>query len=349
MSRVIKKQLKLPDGINGKDLSDLFNQMLGASSPPITIAYPRYLRIKDLVDKLIKIIDMFNNSPYMKSHTELATYRVEIEVFCNKAEKTFEEAFNYDFSRYELNLDAIPDDLKGEFIQKYLEIKKSNFINMFIIMCDRLLTYNRYLRDPNNLDGKFIGAIPGVEFAPFPFTTFNLKLAYHLDGISELSQRFIVNVLHKLFKFSHELYKEITSPDVNVDEIAEIILSNLDQIRGIPELSRCGRAFDRITSAIDLLKDNFGEYYRDFISTKNSSIMMENFILDVAKNTQADVEIRRQFMTIIKYYRKMAGSMKHDPSTEMLFNSLNETLNTMERGTTNLVNIKKYENEGENN
>jgi hypothetical protein len=315
------KKIKMPAGINGQDLSNLFNQMLGASNPSIHISYPRYSRINEIVDKLIKIIDIFNKSKFMGAYPSLATYRTEIEVFCSKARETHSEIFKYDFRKYELNLDAIPDDLKKEFTTDYVEIKKSNFINMFIILCDRLSVHARFLKDLETLDGKFIVNLAGVDFKPFPFTEFNVKEAYTLDGISDLSQRFIVNVLHKLYKFSHELYREVTSPDINVEDISNIIVSSLDQIRSLPELSRCDRAFNKIIDAIDLLKSNFNDYYRDFISTKNSSIMMENFILDVAKSTNADLEIRRQFMTIIKYYRKQAGNAKHHPSVEMLFDN----------------------------
>lgn len=337
MSKVMKQKIKLPVGVNTEDLSDLFNQMLGASNPSIHISYPRYCRIKEIISKLMQIINVFNKSPFMRAYDDFKLYQTEIEAFDSRAKVDFIKYFSYDFSAYELNLNAIPAEELAAFTNTYLELKKSDFINTFIVLCDKLYVFKRYLSDINNLDGKFINALGGCEYCPFPFSTFNLKLVYNVDGINELSRTFILNVLHKLYKFSYDLYTEITSPDINVEDIAEIIISNLDQVKRIPELNRCRKAFDKIKNAIDLLKSNFNSYYRDFISTKNSTIMMEHFILDVANNTDSDAQTKREFLTIIAYYRKMAqnASVK-DPRVDKLFETLNETCSVMERNTTNL-------------
>lgn len=343
MSRVVKTQIKMPTGVNSRDVSDLFNQMLGADKPQLTIAYPRYSRIKEIIGKIIRILDMFNQSNFICASNEYTTYRAEINIFTTSAKQLFEKYFNIDFSAYELNLEAVPDCLKAEFGEKYADIKKSDFVNTIIIMCDRLCVYGRFLKNINELDGKFISNIPGVTYEPFPFSTFNLKQVYAADGTSDNSKQFILLVLHKLYTFSKALYEEITQPDVNVEDIANIVLANMEQVRNIPELSRCRRAFDKITEAVDLLRTNFKDYYRDFISNKSTTTMMENFILDVSKNTHADVEIRREFMTIVKYYREHGGTAKKDPRVDMLFENINSTISSLERNTTNLVNLKQYE------
>jgi hypothetical protein len=90
-----------------------------------------------------------------------------------------------------------------------------------------------------------------------------------------------------------------------------------------------------------LLKENFGDYYRDFISTKDSTIMMQNFIIDVSKKTDSDPQVTRQFRQIISYYRELAQQQIQNPKVKMLFDKVNESFQQLERGATNLVNIKK--------
>jgi hypothetical protein len=333
----MKKKMKLPIDSDDADLAELFNQMVGNGSANIHVTYARYLRISEMVDKLIRVLSMFNNSVYMKSHPELEQYRIEIDIFCEKSRLKYEEMFNWDFSRYELNLDMVPEESKNAFAEAYNDIKKSDLVNCFIITCDRLFPYRRFLQDRDAPSGKFVNSIPGTSFEPFPFSTFNLKLAYNLDGAASISQTFLVSVLQKLFELSHSLYREVTSPDVNIDDMVHIIMSNLNNIRNIPELSRCTKAFRKIEESVELLKGNFNEYYRDFISTKRGTIMVEHFVSDVAKNTTGDPETRAQFFRIIRYYHKMSQNQKQDPKIARLFDRLNEGFKMIERGTENIA------------
>ena len=65
MSKVIKKKIKIPAGIKDQNLADMFNQMLGTGAVNMTIAYPRYVRIKGIVDKLLKLFEMLSSSSFM--------------------------------------------------------------------------------------------------------------------------------------------------------------------------------------------------------------------------------------------------------------------------------------------
>lgn len=85
-----------------------------------------------------------------------------------------------------------------------------------------------------------------------------------------------------------------------------------------------------------MLKTNFNTYYRDFIQTKNSSIIMEHYIGDVIKTTKADADLRRQFMAIIKYYRKISQSQYQTPQSKELFEKIEKTFKHFSRNTTNL-------------
>jgi hypothetical protein len=344
MSRVKVKKIKMPIG-KDEDIAEMFNQMLGAGSINMTIAWPRYRRIKSLVENLVKLFEMLNKSPFMEKNTNFANQRSEISKFCASAQTQIEAMFAMDFSDYEWNLNLVEEDLKTKFSEAYDRMKKSDLINTFVIMCSNLAVYKKYISDVNKLNHKFITSMAGAEWSPFPFTALNLKQIFSLDNIGENTIRFFMVVLNKAFELGYQLYKEISSPDVDVDQFVEIIMNSMNEIQKRPELSRCRKAFQKIKESVNLLKDKFGNYYRDFISTKDSTIIMQHFIIDVSKSADADTETTRQFRQIINYYRKIAQEQITNPRVKMLFDRVNESFKELERGAENLVNIRDDDSE----
>ncbi len=346
MSRVIKKKIKIPVGIKDQNLAEMFNQMLGTGAVNMNIAYPRYARIKGIVKTLLELFEMFNASAFMKRQKEFAFEQNEIAEFISRSREACAELFKIDFREYEWNLSLVEDEQKQAFAEVYEKMKKSEIINTFIIMCDRLVTYKRYIGDANNLNPVFISTMAGIEFCPFPFTRLNVKYIFSLDAIGDKTKEFFLTVLNKALELSYKLWGEITSPDINVDEFVDVIMANIKEIQRRPELSRCQKAFKKIEESVHLLKGRFNNYYRDFIQTKNSTIMMEHFILDVSKSTKADVETTRQFRQIIGFYRKIAQEQVVNPKVKMLFDKVNESFKELERNTNNLVNIEDMESDG---
>ena len=64
-------------------------------------------------------------------------------------------------------------------------------------------------------------------------------------------------------------------------------MRNIDEIQKQPELHRCKDAFKKIKESVMMLKTNFNEYYRDFVDTSDNTIIMQHFIVDVSKSTEA--------------------------------------------------------------
>lgn len=339
MSKVKVKKIKIPIGMQDEGLAEMFNQMLGAGSVNMTIAYPRYLRIKALCEQLIKIFEMLVNSPFMKIQ-DFAQQRIEIETFCRQSRASANDMFKIDFSDYEWNLELLEDEQKKAFTTEYEKMKKSNLVKTFVIMCDKLVVHKKNFIDINNLKHKFIINMPGAEFTPFPFTNLNLKYIFSLANVGENTIRFFMTILHKSYELSHELWKETSSPDIDVDQFVDVIMSNIGEIQKRPELSRCGKAFQKIKDSVHMLKNRFNGYYRDFISTGDSTIMMQNFIIDVSTETKADPSITAQFRTIIGYYRKIAQDQINNPKIKKLFEKVNESFKELETGTNNLVKVK---------
>lgn len=344
MSKVIKKKIKIPVGAKDQNLADMFNQMLGAGSVNMLIAYPRYILIQGIIDQLLKLFEMFNKSPFMEKYEEFAAEHAELAEFVHKGRESWAEIFKLNFAEYEWDLNLVEEEQKKAFTEVYEQMKKSSIVNTFIIMCDRLIRYKRYITDKDNLNPIFITSMAGVEFCPFPFTKLNIKYIFSLQVQENIKQFFLV-VLSKALELSYKLWVEITSPDINVDEFVEVIMANIEEIQKRPELNRCKKAFKKIKESVHLLKGRFNNYYRDFIQTKNSTIMMEHFILDVSKATKADADTTRQFRQIITFYRKIAQDQIQNPKIKMLFDKVNESFKELERNTSNLVSVKDDEEE----
>ena len=340
MSKVIKKKIKIPIDIKDQNLSEMFNQMLGTGAVNMSIAYPRYVRIRGLTDQLLKLFEMFNGSPFMAKYREFAAEHAEIAAFVSHGRESWTALFSADFTDYEWNLTLVEDEQRAAFTEVYERMKKSDLVNTFIIMCDRLIPYKRSIGNPKALSDAFIMSMAGVEYTPFPFTKLNMKYIFSLPAATEPTRQFFLVVLNKAYDLSYRLWNEINTPDINVDDFVEIIMSNIKEIQKRPELNRCQKAFKKIEDSVHLLKGRFNDYYRDMVSAKNSTIMMEHFILDVSKSTKADPETTRQFRHIITFYRRIAQDQVSNPKVKMLFDKVEASFKELERGTSNLVNIK---------
>lgn len=340
------KTVKVPAGMRDENLAEIFNQMLGAGTVNVNVAYPRYERIRKTLDNLLKLFDMFAGSPLFNADAAYADNCQEIREFTKSGRAQIERLFSVDLKAYEWNYNLVGDEDRAKFTEVYTACKKSDLVNTFIIMCDRLLTYKNYIRDANALDHKFISCMPGTSWVPFPFTGMNIKAL--VDGLlaprpgvqtvgdPTLNVRYVLIVLNKAYQLSHNLWEEITSPDVDVNQFSSLIMNNIDAIQRHPKLSRCRQAFQKIKDSVSLLQQRFSGYYRDFVSTQDSTIMMQHFILDVSKNTQADPEVTRQFRQIISYYREVAQQQIKNPKVKMLFDKVSESFRELERGTQNL-------------
>lgn len=338
------KVQKINSSIKDEGLAEMFNQMLGAGSLNLNIAYPRYKRIKSLCEQLCKLFRLLAASRFINAYPEFALQRAQIEAFCDKADTSINELFNIEFD-YGMDLNTIDEETRKKFEKTYEEMKKSNLMNTIVILCDRLVKYKKNFLDLQKLNYKFITTMPGAEWCPFPFTNLNLKYIFSMDKVGANTMSFFMTILSKSYELSRQIYDEIQSPDIDVDQFVDVIISNIDKIKKVPELNRCDKAFKKIKESVGLLKNRFNGYYRDFIETKDSTIIMQHFILDVSKETTADPELTRQFKTIIMHYRKVAEMQISNPQIKMLFDKFNESFEQLERGTENLVDIRKEEPE----
>lgn len=323
--------------VKDKELGDMFNQMLGAGNVNVQVCYPRYLQMKGYVEKVLQVLDLFNNQcKFYESFPELLPCRVEINQYIERTKGLMAKDYFIDLSAYEWNLNNVDEELVKKFGQLYEDFKKSEVMNVLISVCDNLIAYKKYLGESAKLSHKFILSLPGVEFCPLPFTKLNIKYVVSSAVSGETSNNstnpmvdLVLTVLNKLLNLTHNLYKLISTPDIDIDEFVRVVMNNVDEAR--KRIPRCNKAFDKLIKSVEMLKDNFSTYYRDFVQSSNSTIIIENFVLDVAKNTKADAELMRQFRTIISYYKKVAASQVKNPQVQGLLDKINEQFSKFDK------------------
>lgn len=341
MSKVKVKKMRLPVGGKDTDLSEMFNQMLGAGSVNITIAYPKYIKIRDICKDFVKVINLITTSAFMRKFSDMFTVPInEMIMFTQRAEQEIARVFRVDLSNYVWNFQILSVAQQEEFNVAYIDMKESKLIEEIIKTCDRLTPYKaNFLTE---VDHSFIMKMPGIEWCPFTFTSLNLKQIFTQPEVGANTIKFFMVVVQKIYQLSRTIWDDISSPDIDVDQFVDVIMTNIEFIQKRPELSRCKKAFGKIKSSVNLLKDRFGNYYKDFIKTQESTIIFEHFILDVSKSTDIDPQEIAQFRTIIDYYRKIASQQSQNPKIKVLFEKVEESFKALEK---NAPNISKEQNE----
>jgi len=314
--------------VKDKELAGMFNQMLGADNVNVGICYPRYVQIRGYIEKVVQVLDLFNSGcKFYESFPELTPHNAEIATYLDGVRKTLDQY------KFELPADADLSKIDAETTKQfgviYNDFKKCETVSTLVIMCDGLIAYKKHIGDAKTLNHKFIAVMPGVEFCPFPFTRLNFKYVINAAS-SQLANNntsspmidLVLTVLNKVLSITHNLYKLISTPDVDIDEFVEVVLRNIEEAR--KRIPRCDKAFNKLVTSVEMLKSNFPGYFRDFAQSSNSTVIIENFVLDVAKNTKADPELMRQFRSIIKFYKQMSANQVKNPQVQGLLDKINE-------------------------
>ena len=196
-------------------------------------------------------------------------------------------------------------------------------------MCKNLIIYKKYIENNDNLSDNFIKSSKTHELVIFPFCNFDIKFIYTIVKIDDSIKKYLLIFMNMLFNTSYDIYQIITSPDIDISNFSDIIVDSIKQAKKM--IPRANKAFRKIEESVELLKDNFQNYYKDFITTKNPTIIIENFILDVSKENsgEVDIELARQFKKIVMFYQKKSQGKIKDPRVNQLFEMLNKNFDML--------------------
>ena len=289
------------------------------------IALDKLKKLKSNILRVQKFLESFDRSIYGKvmiNDTFIKTYRDNIKNFIEDC-KTISE---FDENGKALN----------EVVSFYQSSKENKVVKDCISMCRRIIRYKKYLEDIDSLDDSFLKSSNMEDLKIFPFCDFDIKFLYVYGNIDESVKKYIMIFLSMMLKSTKEIFEVITSPDVDIDKLSQIVVEVISSTKKL--LPRCSKAFDKIESSLDLLKNNFSEYYKDFVSTKDQTVIISNFIADCSKDTgedgegegKVDVELTRQFMQITNFFRKQSAGKIKDPAVNELLNFLDNQFKSLD-------------------
>jgi len=319
-AKIIKKTL---GGVNSDEINALFSQLLGKeeSLDPLVI-YDKYSKLKKEVKTINELLTRFNITildKLIETDIKFQGNKDDIGFFIKNGEN--------EFSKISHSID--------EIVPMYLKIKQCNTINNILVLCKNLIQYKTFIQNKDELSDRFIYSEPGDELMLFPFTDLNFKYLFrHPDFNKECNHKmkpYIMITLCLLYKVSYSIYEIITSPDVDIQKFSEVIIQSISEAK--KSIPRCEKAFNKISNSLDMLTSNFNNYYKDFIATKQPSIIIENFIIDISKDTSdSDFECVQQLKTIVDFYKKKtmsSGAMK-DPRINQLFETIQDKFNMID-------------------
>lgn len=201
----------------------------------------------------------------------------------------------------------------------YNYIKDSHVINNMIVLCGNLIKYNE-LDDVNNLTYSFAINEPGIDLNILPFCEINFKIVFvDDDDVSETEKKYILTLLHILKSQTKIIYDIITSPNIDVKEFSNVIMGIIPILR--KRIPRCDRAFDHLANSASILENNFGKYYKDIHQSGDPSMLIQNFVMDVADNVQDDSRLISELRTIVEFHRKQLnkGDANINPQLKSMF------------------------------
>jgi Meckel syndrome type 1 protein len=216
------------------------------------------------------------------------------------------------------DLGALPLEAVAAFRAHFAAAKQSRPVNVAVVTCKNLTPHKHFLKEPEKLVDRFLRGA-GLTFEPVPGLPLNFKQLYNDPRLDKADRDFVMMILHKLYTLGFEVYKALTSPEIDVEEFAEVLQGSIAEVQ--KQIPRCDDAFRMIMGSLKTLRDNFDDYYRGFAITGNPSLLMENFIQDVARTSASSPKIVGQFQKIIAHYKSAtsAASARGDDRLKSLF------------------------------
>ena len=333
MSRVITVNKSIKD----ERLTELFAQMTGAKAADPKIIIPKFNSIRKAALVIIKTLDKFGNNDKMrKTFSGFTLYFDEILIYI----KSLQLALQFDIVNEEQVNETNIHTL-------YKICKESREVRSIQVMCARLRKDQPVI---NDLNIHFISDQADGSYTPLPFTNLNFYNLWteisDLENNGEKIKEYVLQVLKKLMEKSYEIQNILVSPDIDVEEFSSVLVEAITKARS--QLPRCQQAFDKIEEAVGTLRNNFGDYYKEFMISKKPNSILESFVSDVAKSHKNNTRLKWQFMQIVNFYRKhSAGKISKESNLNYIFDTLDDHLDQLDKATKN-DSETKIENNNEN-
>lgn len=306
LQREAKKRLQ-----NHDELGEMFNQMMGEGPPDLKVIGPKLEKLQSLYNRYLTVFENLAKSQFFRDFPEYSQWKDELITFTTRHRELIKKLTTTDVAK------------------TYNDLKNGALKNTIIKTLNRLVTYKSSLSDTKNLSYRFVYDTAGSDLCPLTFTNLDLKQIYGDDRLDDKGRDYFLTLLGVTYQLSYEVYQLITSPDIDIDKFSEAIVSSISELE--KHMPRCGKAIRRIRESVDLLKNNFGNYYKDFVDSRDPTIMIQNFVVDVSQDQEVDLQLTWQFKHIISHYKKAAQQRNaNDPKMNKMLDMLQENFDIIE-------------------
>jgi hypothetical protein len=282
----------------------MFNSMLGDNGGDPDIIAAKLTKVRSLIKTVATVAREVATGPFRKEFSEYTEWCDDFLAFAERTE-------------------ALAP-------LEYKDLKDHNQIKHLVLVCRELVVYAHFL-EAGKLQDRWITSHPGLSFEPFAFTKFDIKHVWANSAVTAKHKQYLLLSISMMFNKCREIHRVITSPDIDVKKFSNVIIESIEKVKGVPELNRCGEAFNKIRDSVKLLEDNFSDYYKDMVQSENPNTLIENFIVDVSKGQNMNLTLMRQFRQIINFYKKQSAGKIKDPKVKKLFDSLNSRMDMLEK------------------
>ena len=331
MSKKVRvKQTKI-GGVDASNINGLFEEMVGMKDADPEIIRPKFVKVMNIMRHIYNVFNILVEfKKVQEDFPNLIKPINEIKSYIYK----MKDSIMFDPSK-DVSEDRYVSLSKESINELYKKLKENIYTKQLICLCSVIRQHKVCLEDKNNLRDSFIMQEPGLSFMIFDFSTFDLKQIWSNSKTTQIFKNLILGILHNIYISTMELYEVITSPDIDIDEFINLLLSSIGQLKKTPALNRCNHAFKRIEDSVGMLKDNFSKYYRESVSCGNPDIIMQNFVIDVSNKGGPDAKLTSEFRKIIAYMYKLGNEngRNKDPKVKKLFQILNKNFEIMEKNT----------------
>ena len=330
--RVKVKEIKQVIGASGEGINSMFEEMMGLKDCDISIILPKFIKVRNYLRHIHKILVQFSNfAPIRSDFSNMTEALDQISAYA----AVMKDSIVFGTTDCDETEETYASVSKTDLNNLYKKLKENTHVRQLIVLCGKLKQYSKYFEDINNLKDNFIGQEPGLSLIIFDFSTLDLKHLWASPNIKPMIKKYVLSILHYIYCDLFQIYKITTSPDVDIDKFTEVLLNSIGQLKKQPGLNRCNNAFKRIESSVELLKGNFDGYYRESIASANPNMIVESFIIDVSNQGGADARLTREFRQIIQYMHKVSAQngRNKDPNVQKLFSMLNQNFALIENKT----------------
>ncbi len=321
-------QAKQQTKVNKSDLEHYFGQLTGTEEPDFDVVRPKLVTLAaDTTDIILNLKEFSRAIAAIGYQTESK----DINTFLDAAAA---------FRNYVESVDTV--NLTGEI---WHGIKTHDFVQTCLVTCNKIAEIHaQFVHSWATADRKFMNRYPGLVFKPFsPWCDLDIKRLWLIDGETQIDLREIIfTVLKNIFGAMREMYDIYMSPDVDISRISEIIVSSLGDLK--KRIPRCEKAFAQIERSAIMLKENFSNYYQDYLETKDPNNIFTAFISDVGKSCGNDTQLIFQCSRIVQFYKKHAqmkiASGEITGEKRKMFESLLDNYKNLERAAATQAGMK---------